>query len=62
MMGAVYLASVGHYSSTSVTFEMTTPPHLMRQPRSRRAQQRRRRVVLAVLLGVIFASGGYLLR
>ncbi|MGI4733707.1 MAG: hypothetical protein ACRYG7_00850 [Janthinobacterium lividum] len=40
---------------------MTTLPHLMLQPRSRRSQQRRRRrLFLVVLLGAVLVSGAYL--
>ena len=39
-------------------------PYLLLQPRSRRLRQRRRRqrLLWAVLLGVAFASGAYLMR
>ncbi|MGI4733696.1 MAG: hypothetical protein ACRYG7_00795 [Janthinobacterium lividum] len=42
---------------------MTTLPHLLLQPRSRRSQQRRcrHRVILAILFGVTVAGGAYLL-
>ncbi|MFD1874523.1 hypothetical protein [Hymenobacter bucti] len=42
---------------------MSTLPHLMRQPRSRRSQRRRhrRRVLLAVLLGATLISAAYLI-
>lgn len=42
---------------------MTTLPHLMRQPRSRRAQRRRQRrwVLLAVLFGAALVGAAYLL-
>jgi sulfite exporter TauE/SafE len=46
-----------------LAFGMSTLPHLMLQPRSRRSQQRRRHrlIMLAVLLGVAMAVGAYLL-
>lgn len=42
---------------------MTTLPHLLRQPHSRRSQRRRRRrrVLLTVLLGVALVGAAYLL-
>lgn len=52
----------GHYATCSLAFGMSTPAHLTRQPRSRRAQRRRRRryVLLAVVLGLALAGGAYL--
>jgi hypothetical protein len=42
---------------------MSSLPHLMRQPRSRRSQRRRhrQRVLVAVLLGATLISAVYLL-
>lgn len=41
---------------------MTTLPHLMLQPRSRRSQRRRRqRMLMTILLGVTLAGIAYLL-